>query len=626
MPRRSRTRSKPGRSPSRAAVVAPPSTSEEMRAALALWIALGALVLARLALTFVPGMWMWGLNLQRFLGPLFAWGPWALAALALIPPVARALEPAWEWAGDRIARRPLASSFALAAAGAALVWAFPDRVRYVGDFLLRQGTVEEAGQPGVIYPQAQPLDVLLHYTLPSAAMNAGLFDANTTARLMGAIEAAVLAMLAGAFVRALALRGSAAVAVTAAVFFGGYLCLFTGYSKALCEMVVLAVAAGVCAVRMVRRREDEADEPAGAGAALGLGIAVALGLALHRSAVAMLPVVVVAWVLWLGRPGAFAALRRPAHLVALLLPILAVIALGPHIVATMLRFDSVHLAPAEVKRQGVLVAAFSGTRILDMKNLVAFLAPLTLVAPLLAVMLALARRKRPSGESGAGAEVAVLLALALPFAIAMPFIHPAQGVFRDWDDFAATGAALALVAAWLVAETLRGAGTRRWLSVSVTLAVMMPALQWLAHFSEIESGFRRVEAFMTEPPQRTGLERGTSWDFLGIRNYHLERWAKAAQGFSIAAETSPSPRILQQWAIAETMNEDLREAQRVYHLLVEKDPNNPSAWLGLAAVASRIPDPEDSRFALKYLLVLQPDNAEARQQLELLDRMYPPKE
>jgi tetratricopeptide (TPR) repeat protein len=596
-----------------------------MRSALALWIALGALALIRLVLAFVPGMWFWGLNLQRFLDPVFSWGPWALGALALIPAAARRLEPAWSWLGDRIARRPGASSLVLAILGAWLVWAFPDVVRYVGDFLLRQGTVEEAGQPGVIYPQAQPLDVLLHFTLPSAAQNAGLFDANTTPRLMGAIEAAVLAVLAGAFARALALRGSAALAVTAAVFFGGYLCMFTGYSKALCEMVVLVVAAGVCAVRMVRRREGEADEPAGAGPALGLGITMALALALHRSAVAMVPVVIVAWVLWLRRPGALVALRRPVHLIALLVPIVAVIALGPHIVATMLRFDSVHLAPAEVKRQGVLTAAFSAMRILDMKNLVAFLAPLALLSPLLAVMLTLAGRARPSRQGGAGAEVAVLLALALAFTLAMPFIHPAQGMFRDWDDFAATGAALALLAAWLVGETLRAAGTRRWLSVGVTLAVMMPALQWLAHFNDIESGFRRVEAFMTEPPLRTGLERGTSWDYLGIRNYHLERWAKAAQGFSIAAETSPSPRILQQWAIAETMHGDLREAQRVYHRLVQKDPNNPSAWLGLAAVASRIPDPEDCRFALKYLLVLQPDNVEARQQLEILDRTHPPK-
>jgi tetratricopeptide (TPR) repeat protein len=596
-----------------------------MRAALTLWIALGALAVARLALAFVPNMWIWGLNLQRFLDPLFAWGPWALAAVALIPPAARALEPAWSWAGERIASQPIASSLVLAVLGGAFVWAFPDRVRYVGDFLLRQGTVEEAGQPGVLYPQAQPLDVLLHYTLPSAAQNAGLIDANTAARLMGAIEAGALAVLAGAFARTLALRGSAAVAVAAGVFFGGYLCMFTGYSKALCEMVVLVVAAGVCALRMVRQREGDAEEPAGAGPALGLGIAVALALALHRSAVAMLPVVAVAWALWLRRPGALAALRRPAQLGALLLPIIALAALGPHIVATMLRFDSVHLAPAEVQREGVLAAAFSGTRIVDMKNLGAFLAPLALAAPLLAVMLALGRRERLSREDGAGAEVAVLLGLALPFTLAMPFIHPAQGMFRDWDDFAATGAALALVAAWLVGETLRGAGARRWLAVSVTFAVMMPALQWLAHFTDIDSGFRRVEAFMTESPQRTGLERGTSWDYLGIRNYHLERWAEAAHGFSIAAETSPSPRILQQWAIAETMHENLPEAQRVYHLLVKKDPNNPSAWLGLAAVASRIPDRPDCRAALERLLILQPDNAEARQQLEILERTYPQK-
>ena len=45
--------------------------------------------MARAALGFVPGMWLWGLNLHRFLPPALAWVPWLLAAAALVPPIAR---------------------------------------------------------------------------------------------------------------------------------------------------------------------------------------------------------------------------------------------------------------------------------------------------------------------------------------------------------------------------------------------------------------------------------------------------------------------------------------------------------------------------------------------------------
>ncbi|HTK32308.1 MAG TPA: hypothetical protein VL332_10110 [Candidatus Saccharimonadaceae bacterium] len=600
------------RATAKAAPVDVPATPAGARAALALWIALGVLVAARGALSFVPSMWMWGLNLQRFLDPLFAWGPWLLSAIVLWPPVAKRLEPAWNWMGERVANGGLGTTILLALAGGVFVWASPDVVRYVGDFLLRQGTVEEAGQPGVLFPQALPLDVLLHYTWPSALQNAHLLDANTTARVIGALDAALLAVLSGAFARALGLRGAPALATAAAVYFGGHLGMFTGYSKAICELVVLVVAAAVFGVRMARAQRADA-----AGAApLGLGVTLALGLLLHRSAVAMLPAGVVAWALWLGKPGARESLRKPLTLGALLVPLATLAAIGPRIVRTMLRFDAVHLAPAEVRHEGVLAAALAGTRTLDLLNLVLLLAPLTLAALAALVMLGRGRLR--------GGDAAVILALAVPLALALPFIHPAQGLFRDWDDFAPSGAALALVAAWVVGETLRGAGARRWLAVAATLAVASPALQWLAHFTDVDLGFRRVEAFMSEPPTRTGVERGTSWDYLGVRNFRLERWPAAAHALAKAAETEPSPRILQQWALAETMHENLREAQRVYHLLLAKDPGNPSAWLGLAAVTSRIPDPPDCRQALEHLLALQPGNAEARQHLVELNKNYPP--
>ncbi|HET9328104.1 MAG TPA: hypothetical protein VFQ05_15160, partial [Candidatus Eisenbacteria bacterium] len=74
-----------------------------MLPARALWSTLALLVIARAVFSFVPSMAGWGLNVQRFLDPISGWGLWGLAALALVPAVARRGVPALEKAGDRLA-------------------------------------------------------------------------------------------------------------------------------------------------------------------------------------------------------------------------------------------------------------------------------------------------------------------------------------------------------------------------------------------------------------------------------------------------------------------------------------------------------------------------------------------
>ena len=175
----------------------PSSRPPEHRAALvALAVTLGLLVLLRGILPLLPGMSLWSLNLHRFVAPWIGWSLWALAALALLPPFGRRLLPWWEGMGRAIEHRPALSMTVAALFGAALVWMFPDRVRFVGDFLLRQGTVEVAERPSVLFPQALPLDIYLHYTVPSTLAASGWIDANGAARLMGAAEAAALGVLA----------------------------------------------------------------------------------------------------------------------------------------------------------------------------------------------------------------------------------------------------------------------------------------------------------------------------------------------------------------------------------------------------------------------------------------------
>lgn len=536
------------------------------------------------------------------------WGLWLIAALALVPPLARQVSPVLARWGDALTRRPVSTATAWALGAATLAWLAPDRVRFVGDFLLRQGTVEIVERPGVLFPQALPLDVFLHYALPLKLTAAHLMSANGAARLLGAVEAAMLGALAAAFARTLELRGGAALAGAAVVLLGGYLGMFTGFSKAFAEMCVLMAVAGVSAIAALRT---------GRGL-FAFGLAVAVGMTLHRSALGMFPALALVWGLWLARHGQGGVWRRPGVLATAVPPLLALAVMAPPIIGTVLHTDtSVHFAPPEVLAQGgVLGAALAGTRPFDFASLALMLSPLAVAIPLLAPLLAPAIARQP----GRGREALVLATLALPFVGVMVFIHPAQGLFRDWDDFAATGVALSLLAAWLVGETLRDARRFAWLAVAVTLGVAVPAVQWLIVHTDTDRGLARVRAFVLEPPSRPAPQRGTTWDYLGIRSYRLNRFADAQEAFARAAETSPSPRILQELGLAATMTNDLRTAQRAYQRLLEKQPDNDLGWLGLVAVSMRLRDVPEAKRAATELRRRDPANSEAQRALDEIAR------
>jgi hypothetical protein len=601
-----------------AAAVRPVSSPGAERAAQALWITLAALAAARAVLAFTPGMWAWSLNLQRFMLPPLGWGLWAIGAAALLPGVAGALERRMERAGDALSSGGAWPAVIATLLVALWVGGSPDNARFVGDFLLRQGTVEQSGSPATLFPQALPLDVLIHYTLPAALRKANLLSANDTARWLGVINAALLTWLASRFVRVLRLSGVAALAAWSVVVFGGYLGMFTGYSKSLAELVVVALAVAVSGVQLARE---------GRGA-LALGVTLAIGFSLHRAATAFAIPAALAWALGVRRMDA-AAWRKPSTWAALALPVLALALTARRIVSTVLNVDAaVHLAPSGVRRVGVLAAALAGPRASDFLNLILILSPVAF-AVLVAVIAARTAPAAPDlaprddERRAAAGTRAVLLALCLPLVAIAPFIHPAQGLFRDWDDFAATGMTISLLAAFALGGLLERAGARRWVAVTAILAAFSATAQWLALHSDADEGLARARAIATEPPAREESERAGLWDYLGIRNFRLGRWPESAEAFSHAAEFAPSPRMLQEWAMAETMAGHLQQAQQVYHRLLEKDPRSIGGWLGLGTVSSRIPDVDEAFRATERLLELDPANGTGRQLMDYLRKTYP---
>lgn len=592
-------RPRPTAAPARPRPTPAPPTAGADRAALALWAWLVALAAARAALAFVPTMHGWALNLHRFLHPLVAWLPWALVAAALAPPVARRLVPWAERAGDALARDRRAVALA-AVAAALVVLALPDQVRFTGDFLIRQGTVETALRPDRVWPQALPLDTWLHFRLPLDLDRALGLDPNLYGRLFGAAAAGAFVALAAAFARALGLAGGAALAVAAAACCGGTLALFTGYSKGLAGMSVAALAVAAFGARVARE---------GRGF-VGLGLALAFATALHRSGPALLPAGLLAWAFGArARPG---AARTPEALTGLALPLVATAALAPRIVSVLRGYDRVHVASPEVAAQGgLLSAALAPARLADTVNLVLLLAPLALAVPLVAAAFG---RDLPRRREGL-----VLLALALPLAALIPVLHPIHGAHRDWDVFAAGGVALAALAAWLAGEALRAAPARAWVAPALVVALAVPALQWVAHQADLERGIARVEAFVREAPARPPAERAYTWDFVGTRWNQTDNYPASAEAFRRACEDAPSPRMLLQWAVAEVLAGNLREGIAAYRRHLEKDPRSLAGWLGLAAAASRVPDYPEARRALEQVLELDPAHREARQVLGMLD-------
>jgi hypothetical protein len=85
-----------------------------------------------------------------------------------------------------------------------------------------------------------------------------------------------------------------------------------------------------------------------------------------------------------------------------------------------------------------------------------------------------------------------------------------------------------------VGEALREARRFGWLAVAVALGVAVPAVQWLIVHADTHRGLARVRAFVLEPPQRPPSQRGTTWDYLGIRSYRLDRYAEAQEAFAQA--------------------------------------------------------------------------------------------
>lgn len=569
-----------------------------------LWAVILVIVALRLLLMTSATMWLWSLNLQRFLSPPVAWGLWVAMALMLLPPLA-----SWALRTGSAAIRTLpggsrGSAIGLGVLVALLVALFPDRTWFLGDFAIRQGAIDAGTNFVRLFPQTQPLDEFLHFSLPRALTSNG-FGYYLYGRVLGVGEAALLAVMAVMFARGLSVGEAGVFAATSVVAFGGYLSLFTGYPKSAAEMVVLTVWLLMNCLRITRE---------GRGFA-GSAIALVLALALHRSALLLIPCLIAAWTLWIRHHGFRETIRRPSALVGLGTLIVGLALLVPPIVSIVRSFDLPHhFASGTVVQQGGLIrASLTPLHLLDVLNTVLVLSPIAISIPLL-----LGQHLSRAGRD----EGLVLLALAGSFAVALVLVHPQQGLFRDWDIFGAAGAAFALLTAFLVAHWLDAVPKWAWIAAAVGASTLVPCLQLLLHSSNTDLGLRRVRAFMTEPPERPVEQQVKTWDFLGMRGARLEKWELAAEANERAVTLAPVPRIFLQWALAESEAGHWDRARAAYLHLLERHAFVPIANLGLAGAALRLGRRDEADSAMMRVREYSPNSIEARMMVEYV-RRYP---
>src|SRR6185436_11632399 len=189
-------------------------------------------------------------------------------------------------------------------------------------------------------------------------------------------------------------------------------------------------------------------------------------------------------------------------------------------------------------------------------------------------------RRSPSSRCSRPApERAVVLALAIPFALVLLVARPPQGAIRDWDSFAVPGIAIALAAAWTLARAIDAARAPR-LAAPLALVAALTAIQWLAHFADAPRGRTRLEQLMLGPPAREAVDRARTWDFLGWRWFRDQSYERSTTAFEQAVDAAPSPRNLTHWAMAETMRGRPERALAIYRQAVERDSNLTLGWFG----------------------------------------------
>jgi hypothetical protein len=531
---------------------------------------------------------LWAFDSMRYLEPWVAWSTWIVALLLLVPSIARRAMAIIE------APSRHAGLWVAALVGAA-TWTLSDQTWFIGDFLIRQASVENGSFSGN-FEQALPGEILVHYVIPRLLATVLGSGVALYPRVIGALEAIVLAALGLRLARSLGFRGGAAVAATGLICGGGYLLMFTGLSRAGREMCLVVLAGAFAASRVVAR---------GRGM-IALSWLVLLGCFMHRCGPFLLPLWIVAFRSWraAAKPGRRISTHREVAGLAAFLAVAGV--LGWMAVDRWLLYDwARHVDPTGTGSGGILHQWGASQHWIDLFDILVVLGPASLVAaPFVFPSL---RR----GEAGSRSGIAV--ALAAPWVVAMLVARPQQGLIRDWDVFSAGGVALAVVVLFGFARTIRADSRSAWMLVATAGITSLFTLQWMIHFHDPPRALARVNAYGATATFLPADTRARMLDFVGLRSMRLELWDRAAGAYRQAATLAPHRRVMISWGISETLRGSYADADSVFRVVLDANPRDPVAWVGRLGAARYVGDSVTIHEATRVIAGFEPGGAYRRE-------------
>jgi hypothetical protein len=536
---------------------------------------------------------LWGINAAAYLPAEWAWSTWALCGIALLPPIGRRLTRGLAWIGRRLEPPTRTPSLAFASIVALIVLGLPDRVGFTGDTLLRLSSAKATGWPSNLFPQAMPLDLWLHYTVPHEIARRHLLHVEETTRLLDALEAGALGWIALAIARRAGLLAAELAVAGLVIAFGTPLAIYTGLNKAFTELAV--VTAAVVAVTWPGPVSF-----ARTAATLACGAAA---FALHRSGLILAPVV--AFELMRGLRVSSAGEARWKRIVILALAaiatVLAAMALSP--------IGRVDLPSGLVWPLDATPSVSPMMRVFDLANLVVMLAPAALLVP----ALFLDARWRAGPRRNALAWAACL---AIPGALLIALIDAPQGYFRDWDMFIAPALLLSILGVITIGLHLARTPRSRWLSAAVALSTVVPGVQFPMLQRDAAAGLARIAA-LADSPHRSAAQRASVFAFLGQRAWDRSDWSEAAAYARRATELVSSRLMLTLWAEAEQQQGRHAEAEMVFERLVATAPDYSRGWIGLAGVYLDTGRPREAVVAAERAMTIEPTSERAARILEM---------
>lgn len=559
------------------------------RLAAGIMAACAAMILLRALAAATTTNWLWGVNTLRY------WGLWGAAAVALfaslglLPPVARAIETLLGRWGRAWAGRPVVGDVLAASVVAAITWGMRDGVQFTGDFALRVGSLSTSLDLGKLFPQAFPLDALLHLRFARLLVEQGV-SAENTLQGIGAVMAFAFTLGAVRFARGLGCRDAALPATVLVLVAGGWMPHFAGYEKYGPLLVGLVFAAS----GLVRFA-------AGRGGEWELALGTIACAATHRAGLAVVPASVLAFALaWRAAP----VTRRPMVMLAGLVTLGGIAALMPlawHVLTTVDR--SVHLPGGEVARTfETRGEADALVRVADTLNGLFFLVPLWPVG-LVAGWLGRGGRGQPPAadeyprriaaerQSHAGSERRPRLVLMLPIAMAIAcqlalllVIRATRGGGRDWDASTVPALTVALAATGALAVAWARAGRAGAIAPVVTLALACGATSWALHANPVMN-LTRIQTQLDARPAWSAASLSFAHDQIGV--YLLAHAAPdaAARHFETAFAQAPNPRYAYQAGLAHYDAGHRDAAAAAFRTVIARNPHVADPWGGLARIA-----------------------------------------